>query len=337
MSGRLILLPKKSYTPWNPENVERVLRDERLERERLQNKQQISDRDASKRRIYTLKQQKSQSQNNTNTNTNTNVSCTEQNETKHFNLFEKEEQQMLEKISIPNKQFRDDSSCKRKNETRVYLNHYSMNSRTNNKNQLSEQSETKIKLRMDPMNLFFSKEIPPSYGNTHKSSSRIDNKKIIYSKMRNRDDNMNRDSKTQAPTFEQTNQSQLEAKGQYKHSNKNGSVSSDSSYEIKKNRIDRRRQHKKHKRKRHEHHRHHKSRKKKKRKPSSQSILSDDESYVSCSSSSSISYSKYKRRERHTRRQRKHHKRTKNRGKDDGNTLGDTKLISRNKDIELKK
>ena len=29
MSSRLILLPKKSYTPWNAENVARVERDER--------------------------------------------------------------------------------------------------------------------------------------------------------------------------------------------------------------------------------------------------------------------------------------------------------------------
>lgn len=36
MSGRLTILPKKTYCPWKPENVERVLRDERLERERQQ-------------------------------------------------------------------------------------------------------------------------------------------------------------------------------------------------------------------------------------------------------------------------------------------------------------
>lgn len=36
MSGRLTILPKKTYCPWKPENVERVLRDERLERERLE-------------------------------------------------------------------------------------------------------------------------------------------------------------------------------------------------------------------------------------------------------------------------------------------------------------
>lgn len=36
MSGRLVILHKKSYCPWKAENVERVLRDERLEAERLE-------------------------------------------------------------------------------------------------------------------------------------------------------------------------------------------------------------------------------------------------------------------------------------------------------------
>ena len=39
MSGRLIITTKKSYCPWNAANVERVLRDERLERERLARQQ----------------------------------------------------------------------------------------------------------------------------------------------------------------------------------------------------------------------------------------------------------------------------------------------------------
>ena len=36
MSGRLTILPKKTYCPWKQENIERVLRDERLERERIE-------------------------------------------------------------------------------------------------------------------------------------------------------------------------------------------------------------------------------------------------------------------------------------------------------------
>ena len=46
MSGRLVILPKKSYCPWKPENIERVLRDERLEKERLER--------AEKQRLTTI-------------------------------------------------------------------------------------------------------------------------------------------------------------------------------------------------------------------------------------------------------------------------------------------
>jgi hypothetical protein len=44
MSGRLIITTKKTYCPWNPANVERVLRDERLERERIERQQQREQR-----------------------------------------------------------------------------------------------------------------------------------------------------------------------------------------------------------------------------------------------------------------------------------------------------
>ncbi|KAL3769892.1 hypothetical protein ACHAWU_007098 [Discostella pseudostelligera] len=52
MSGRLTILPKKTYCPWKPENVERVLRDERLERERQQaaTSQSLGDADDARRR-----------------------------------------------------------------------------------------------------------------------------------------------------------------------------------------------------------------------------------------------------------------------------------------------
>ena len=42
MSGRLTILPKKTYCPWKPENVERVLRDERLERERIEREKKFN-------------------------------------------------------------------------------------------------------------------------------------------------------------------------------------------------------------------------------------------------------------------------------------------------------
>ena len=49
MSGRLIITTKKSYCPWSSSNVERVLRDERLERERLEKQQQNEENQSSKR------------------------------------------------------------------------------------------------------------------------------------------------------------------------------------------------------------------------------------------------------------------------------------------------
>jgi len=55
MSGRLILLPKKSYTPWNPQNIERVLRDERIEREKNARDKKVSMRNDRLRRIRLMK------------------------------------------------------------------------------------------------------------------------------------------------------------------------------------------------------------------------------------------------------------------------------------------
>lgn len=46
MSGRLIITTKKTYCPWNQQNVERVLRDERLERERVE-RETIAEKNAA--------------------------------------------------------------------------------------------------------------------------------------------------------------------------------------------------------------------------------------------------------------------------------------------------
>ena len=55
MSGRLIILPKKSYCPWAPQNIERVLRDEKQHAEEEKRRQQS---ESSKVRIQALKQGK---------------------------------------------------------------------------------------------------------------------------------------------------------------------------------------------------------------------------------------------------------------------------------------
>lgn len=50
MSGRLVILPKKTYCPWNPSNVERVRRDERLERERIEKEQRLVEEEDRRRK-----------------------------------------------------------------------------------------------------------------------------------------------------------------------------------------------------------------------------------------------------------------------------------------------
>jgi len=78
MSDRLRILPKKSYCPWKPENVERILRDEREHRE-AQAAAELSERKRrSQRRIDELKDSKKDSSNDV---------------VERFSLFRKEEEQ----------------------------------------------------------------------------------------------------------------------------------------------------------------------------------------------------------------------------------------------------
>ena len=55
MSGRLIILPKKSYCPWNPDNVARVERDEAAHRQ--DQERRLSRPSQSTRRIMAVQQQ----------------------------------------------------------------------------------------------------------------------------------------------------------------------------------------------------------------------------------------------------------------------------------------
>ena len=57
-AGRLVILPKKSYCPWNSKNVERVLRDERVDRERKERELEALRHAESRQRWETLKQQR---------------------------------------------------------------------------------------------------------------------------------------------------------------------------------------------------------------------------------------------------------------------------------------
>ena len=58
MSGRLIITTKKSYCPWSSSNVEKVLHDERLERERSDRTREEEAAAASEWRIDELKRRR---------------------------------------------------------------------------------------------------------------------------------------------------------------------------------------------------------------------------------------------------------------------------------------
>jgi hypothetical protein len=86
MSGRLIILPKKTYCPWNSKNVERVLQDERLHAKEQAKQQQDSQADQSKARLRALKKKNNQYEG----------SSTDS----HVNLFAPEEEKALQQLQV---------------------------------------------------------------------------------------------------------------------------------------------------------------------------------------------------------------------------------------------
>jgi hypothetical protein len=55
MSGRLIILPKKSYCPWNPKNLERVAQDEKEHREKQEQEEKQRCQEESHLRLTQLR------------------------------------------------------------------------------------------------------------------------------------------------------------------------------------------------------------------------------------------------------------------------------------------
>ena len=111
MSGRLIILPKKSYNPNKPENVERVLRDERLERERQAQLDEADEKKRSEDRVQLLRTKRrkigarsndrgvdgSRADDGTTDTRNTDDGAGTGTTLEHVNLFADEEKAMMEK------------------------------------------------------------------------------------------------------------------------------------------------------------------------------------------------------------------------------------------------
>ena len=107
MSGRLIITTKKTYCPWRPENVERILRDERLERERIGREEESRRNNHASTRLELLRVQAGLTDP---------YSGDEQKGLprvmKHVNLFEKEEMELAESAVSRSARSRDDARGK---------------------------------------------------------------------------------------------------------------------------------------------------------------------------------------------------------------------------------
>jgi hypothetical protein len=88
MSGRLVILPKKSYCPWKPENVARVQRDEEQHQTQLEQRLQSEKQQCGQERNRLLLQRK--------------LAKDDQEETslQHVNLFQAEEDRANKKEAL---------------------------------------------------------------------------------------------------------------------------------------------------------------------------------------------------------------------------------------------
>ena len=163
MSGRLIILPKKNYCPWNPQNLERVLRDERLEKERIERQTQQEEKRIKEEKIRNKKFQKNaavgQKEVDAECSEGSKGSNSEQQQ-QHVNLFEKEELESQRDTTVQSTtSTRDDTAnagimpiyltdrisqeCK-KQEVPFYI----------KKDRLSSRKDEQLKRNMDPMREF---------------------------------------------------------------------------------------------------------------------------------------------------------------------------------------
>jgi len=98
MSGRLIITGKKSFCPWAPKNVERVLRDERIQREKLERETIAQKAWEAEHRIQKLKRNHDPTAPLESTEVNT------EKKLKRFNLFEQEEMNVSQLVNITQSQ-----------------------------------------------------------------------------------------------------------------------------------------------------------------------------------------------------------------------------------------
>ncbi len=110
MSGRLVLLPKKSYTPWNTKNVERVLKDEAHAREEQEKELKAIKEIKSRQRLEGLRSKNK-------------IIGNSRESHQHVNLFENEEEHECTAAAKMKRHFveEEEEGTKQHPASRVYL------------------------------------------------------------------------------------------------------------------------------------------------------------------------------------------------------------------------
>jgi len=160
MSGRLILLPKKSYTPWNAKNIERVLKDERIAQEEEEKERRGIEEIQSRHRIHGMKAHKRKLEQQADEDERDKE---RPEQLKHVKLFELEEHHMiLKSLNEDNQEESKGCSVPRRREylhRRTVLTPFYLQAQTQPASQLLHardltSQDTHTKAYHDPMKMF---------------------------------------------------------------------------------------------------------------------------------------------------------------------------------------
>jgi hypothetical protein len=164
MSGRLIILPKKSYCPWNSKNVERVLRDEREHAEATEQAAKEGEKASSLDRLQALKKRKLEQ-------SSSGENAVVQRNPQHINLFAHEEEEHQRRVDTalldPSRKLQMQQHGvvplylgQSVNEDAFYLQKTGGSSerKSDHKSKYSDQREEERKKKMDPMRAFASSD-----------------------------------------------------------------------------------------------------------------------------------------------------------------------------------
>eukprot|EP00557_Chaetoceros_sp_GSL56_P004475 CAMPEP_0176500302 /NCGR_PEP_ID=MMETSP0200_2-20121128/13451_1 /TAXON_ID=947934 /ORGANISM="Chaetoceros sp., Strain GSL56" /LENGTH=190 /DNA_ID=CAMNT_0017898905 /DNA_START=61 /DNA_END=629 /DNA_ORIENTATION=+ len=166
MSGRLIITNKKSYTPWNSKNVERALRDERIQREKEEKRELAARQKRNEERILWMKQQKCKESDKglhckLHGEDDVVQSSDESMELRHVNLFEKEEKRCLDVATAASTTDEIQQTSRSRGIMPVYLVETRKEEEQINdlfykrKDILRKDVDDKLKQRLDPMTAYY--------------------------------------------------------------------------------------------------------------------------------------------------------------------------------------